>query len=100
MVKHRPPTQRNIEAAHAWLDQMAALPMTHEELAYWLGIPVREVPTWKAGACEREIVKCNAIANGLKAKADAGEPRAVALMRQIEEMIEDLRRSRRYWASV
>ena len=86
-----------------WLDQMAALqrpPMTQEELAHWLGIPVREVPTWKAGACEREIVKCNAIARGLKAKADAGEAQAIALTRQIEERIEDLRRSRRYWASV
>ena len=92
----------NIEEANAWLDELAALrrpPMTHEELSHWLGIGLAEVPTWKAGACERNIMSCTALARALQPKAEAGEPQAIALTRHDQARIEELRRSRQYWAA-
>ena len=56
----KPPTLDEIERHLRYLEVLE--PLTHEELAECLEIPIEQVPAWKASACEREIARADALA--------------------------------------
>ena len=92
-----------IKEAKDYLDWVATLkrpPMTDAELAAWLGIEVEQVPAWKASACERQLGRSSEMARAWRAKAEAGDAKAIELMAQLDKQIADMMRSRMYWATV
>ena len=95
--------EQELKEASDYLDWLATLkrpPMSDDELARWFGIEVEQVPAWKASACERQLGRSSEMARAWRAKAEAGDEKAIELIVQLDRQIADMVRSRAYWANM
>jgi hypothetical protein len=92
-----PTDQRLLREAEALLEQIKDLePLTHQEVCDWLDIRPVDFPRWAQANLERGLESISTMARAFRDRDDA---ESVALVRQIDARIAEVRRSIRYWIS-
>ena len=71
-------------------------PMTPQEVADWLGIPLEEFPLWAVAYLERVLANTGELARAFRNKDDE---KSVALVKQLDARCAQLRRLIRHWSS-
>ena len=90
-------TDQQLREAEALLKQMKDLePLTQQEVCDWLDIRPEDFPRWAQANLERELEMSRAMAHVYRGRRDK---KSVALVREIDGRIAEVRRSIRYWSN-
>ena len=70
-------------------------PMTPQEVADWLGIPLEEFPLWAVAYLERDLANTGELAGAFRNKDDE---KSVALVKQLDTRCVELKGLIRHWS--